>query len=305
MTDADVKLDPSAVQNAANDGDAEPTPQSPHPKEFYDGNWKYVDAPTVAQRKCAVTLVGLGFEKDDSETAAQKHDDPRLAAEHLVTQRLAPQDLPTNCSWVVEGKLMAGSLPSKEAAAQMVARLGIRVFFNFMEIEEWKTYESMGMNYEKAAQAATRDPLTFEKSYRMRDFRADEKTLTEATKAIKAHMDAGRRVFIHCSGGAGRTGAVTAVFLGLYCGLSMEGSLQRAADMYTERSKSVKRIPESKLQLRVVRKILQTPLEDDDARTLENLYKLPKNYNGSQIVDYTAFAAACRAYVSGDDPLNY
>lgn len=280
-------------------------PESPHPTKFHAPLYKYTKSATVSQRRCIKTLLGWGYDEKSAAAAAQVSDDPKAAADYLVEHRMGPQKLPKRCSWVVEGKLIAGGFPSAHVTSQLVARLGVRTFVNLMDEKETDSFKEIGMGYEPAVHAATRQKVIFDSSYGVKEFQADEKKLLEAAKMIKAELDDGKRVFVHCAAGDGRTGAVTAVFLGLFCGLTPDAAIKRAGDMYTERSGLVKRMPESKAQLIAVRAILESPPDLERCQTLEKLFELPKGYDGSQIIDYKKFARDCMAYMSADDPSSY
>mmetsp|Transcript_11172 Transcript_11172/g.17857 ORF Transcript_11172/g.17857 Transcript_11172/m.17857 type:complete len:312 (+) Transcript_11172:53-988(+) len=305
-----IKLDVKQAKIAQKKGKKEPEkeePGSPHPKEFYDGKWKYSNAPNVNQRMCVVTLTGLGYEKQHAVEASRKYEDSREAADYLTSAGCAPQDLPKGCSWVVEGRLIAGSLPSKEAAQQLASRLAVRVFINLMAEDEWKSYQQMDLDYETEAQNVTKVELTFDHSFAMNDFHADAKTLENAAKCIKRHLDSGRRVYVHCGSGIGRTGALTTTFLGQYCGLDTETSFQRAGEIYSERSATVKRIPETKEQLMAVKEVLFDPVKANDkhAQTIQKLFERPSDYNGEQIIDYAEFARNVKEYMDATDTENY
>jgi hypothetical protein len=68
---------------------------------------------------------------------------------------------------------------------------------------------------------------------------------------LQTALDAGRRVYVHCWGGVGRTGTVVGCYL-RRCGLSGEEALKRIADLRAGTPDGWRRSPETAAQMRMV-----------------------------------------------------
>jgi hypothetical protein len=68
---------------------------------------------------------------------------------------------------------------------------------------------------------------------------------------LQAALDAGRRVYVHCWGGIGRTGTVVGCYL-RQCGLSGEKALRQIADLRAGTPDGWRRSPETAAQTRMV-----------------------------------------------------
>jgi ADP-ribosyl-[dinitrogen reductase] hydrolase len=114
-----------------------------------------------------------------------------------------------NSYWVVAGSLLAGEHPSDEVTEQTVIRLqrlldaGIDSFVDLTQAGERPEYQGMMPADVKVVRVAIRDTSVPADIAEMR--------------AIQAHLHseiaAGRRVYVHCRAGIGRTGTVIGCYL--------------------------------------------------------------------------------------------
>ena len=125
--------------------------------------------------------------------------------------------------WVQPDKLLAGPYPGSRDPETQRGRLntllgvGITAFVDLTQTDEREAYAPLlpeGVQYQRFA---------------IRDFGVPSvQRLNTILDAIDAALDEGRKVYLHCWGGIGRTGTVVGCFLVRH-GMSGDGALQEIA----------------------------------------------------------------------------
>eukprot|EP00466_Bigelowiella_natans_P004042 jgi/Bigna1/71210/fgenesh1_pg.14_\ len=181
----------------------------------------------------------------------------------MAEKKEKEKEIPSSTSWVVEGKLLAGPVPNNGLSQVLARDVGVEVFMNLIKKDEWDYLCNIGFEYVQDARKATNKKIEMDTSFGMTDHTADSKTVAGAAKRLHQLIESGKTTYLHCLGGYGRTGTVTAVYLGKYCGMDLKAALARAEELYKLRSnRKRKRFPESEEQLAVVKEILaQTKTE--------------------------------------------
>jgi protein-tyrosine phosphatase len=145
-----------------------------------------------------------------------------------------------NSYWVVPGVFAAGEYPgsvSAEDAREKLAHLlrsGIDLFIDLTERNELKPYDSVLFQ-----QAAEGDPRAGYLRMPICDMSVPTAAeMSAILNAIDAAVEAGRKVYLHCWGGIGRTGTVVGCYLVRH-GLDGPAALERVAELFAVMPKAI------------------------------------------------------------------
>ena len=152
-----------------------------------------------------------------------------------------------NSYWVIKDRFLAGEYPSGNAAG--IARHKIKAFLDaginsFIDLtvpKEMFPYSGLlkgeGIEYQ-------RFPIVDE------NVPADPRQMAAILDAVDAALEAGRKVYVHCQGGVGRTGTVVACWLQRHGRTSAE-ALRELHGFWrtTERSRVMRRSPNRPVQV--------------------------------------------------------
>jgi hypothetical protein len=163
--------------------------------------------------------------------------------------------------WVEPGRLLAGEYPGSlsESKAKVKIRLlieaGIDSFVDLTETDELDPYATDLL--EEAATKAVR-PVPSHRRFAIHDVSVlpDDAGYDEIVEHIRNELDAGKRVYVHCWGGKGRTGTVIGCWLIDNDGLDYEGTVQRMRDLRlgTRKLAGYPSIPDTRSQHDVLRR---------------------------------------------------
>ncbi len=152
-----------------------------------------------------------------------------------------------NSYWVVKDRLLAGEYPGGNTGGEARHKLkafldaGITAFIDLTEPKEMFPYASlfkgMGVEYRRFPILDDHVPN-------------DPRQMAEILDAIDAAMAAERKVYVHCQGGAGRTGTVVACWLQRH-GRTPGEALRELRGFWrtTDRSRRMRRSPSRPVQV--------------------------------------------------------
>ena len=161
-----------------------------------------------------------------------------------------------NSYWIVPERLLAGEYPSRRSEETTLERLqrlldaGIDCFIDLTEPGELDAYEDLLPGpYSPNAVAYLRKPI--------RDHGLPESTeqMEEILDELDASLAEGRRIYLHCRAGIGRTNLVAGCWLARG-GLGGEAALARLNELWraSTRSQSWPTVPETEAQCDYVRR---------------------------------------------------
>lgn len=167
----------------------------------------------------------------------------------MITRKQPDRPLP-NSYWVVPGLILAGEYPGDPDETEARARLarlnaaGIDSFVDLTEDGELPPYRHMlpeGAEYLRSAIADTWIPN-------------NPSQMQQLLSDMQRALDAGRRIYVHCRAGIGRTGLVVGCFLAAQGGdgkaaLSLLNRLWRQS----ERAKTWPKVPQTAEQADYIR----------------------------------------------------
>jgi ADP-ribosylglycohydrolase len=178
--------------------------------------------------------------------------------------------------WVIPGRLLAGKYPGgktpKEAERRVAAMIeaGIDTFIDLTEADELPPYDI----YLPASAHYVRNPIPDHGVPR------HPEQMTEIQAEIDAALKRGRRVYVHCRAGIGRTGITVACHL-IEHGMSADAALIRLNELWqdNERSTTWPDVPETDEQRDYIlawsprSDPMQAPDVMDAARTLRERFQ--------------------------------
>ena len=178
--------------------------------------------------------------------------------------------------WVIPGKLLAGRYPGAKKLPELERRLGALLdagfdaFLDLTQAGELPPYEG----YLPAGVVYLRKPLTDHGVPR------DGAEMADILGELAGLLDAGRRVYLHCRAGIGRTGTVVACHL-IESGMPAEVALGRLNELWqtSDGSDTWPEVPETDEQRAFVRAYVpsvdptRAPEVLDAARTLRDRFQ--------------------------------
>lgn len=165
-----------------------------------------------------------------------------------------------NSYWVLPGRLLAGEYPGGITLEQTQVRLarlleaGVNSFIDLTQAGEAEPYE--------AALPVSIDYLR--KPIRDHGTPTIPAEMTEILACVQSSLREGRRVYLHCRAGIGRTGMVAGCLL-VEQGLSGEDALAELNRLWRQSARASQwpAVPETEEQIDYVRRWLATVPEDD------------------------------------------
>lgn len=167
---------------------------------------------------------------------------------------MARKPLP-NSYWVDPDRILAGEHPSAaghEATPKRIRRLldaGVDCFFDLTETGELASYGKFLMS-----PSAPRDVLYLHKPIRDHGVPESPERMQEILDALDGALADGRRIYLHCRAGIGRTNVVAGCWIASRGG-GGEAALERLNQLWrsSARSRSWSSVPETELQAEFVR----------------------------------------------------
>lgn len=166
-------------------------------------------------------------------------------------------EAPKGTSWVVEGRVLAGQYPTDEMMKGIVG-VGATIIVNMILEAELADLKLIGMDYVPFVREAEKKGHRIEivHKFGLPDHSVSEVKMVGAAKYITDIVkNSSKVVYLHCFGGAGRTGVVTALVLGMAFKLNCKEALELTQEIY-DRRRDHRKVPETPDQFKLVRKVI-------------------------------------------------
>jgi hypothetical protein len=173
-----------------------------------------------------------------------------------------PHDEVIHAWWVEPGRLLAGeypgslSEPKSRKKVRILIEAGIDSFVDLTEAGEMSHPYETELLVEEAEKAGR--PVPSHHRFGIRDVSIldDDAGYDEIVEHIRSELDAGKRVYVHCWGGKGRTGTVIGCWLIDNDGLDYRSTVQRMQEMRagTRKLADNPTIPDTQAQHDVLRR---------------------------------------------------
>jgi protein-tyrosine phosphatase len=157
--------------------------------------------------------------------------------------------------WVEPGRLLAGEYPASTSPSKTVEKVGLLVDAGIDSIVDLTTpadgLDSYRETMDAEAAKAGRNIRHF--AYPIPDNSViDQEGYDRILDCIRSEIESGRKVYLHCWGGKGRTTTVVGCML-IDGGLDYDATLPRIAELRAGTRKAKDPCPESASQHRVLR----------------------------------------------------
>jgi len=165
------------------------------------------------------------------------------------------------CYWVVPGKFMAGCYPGSEDLQEAerkprgLVEHGIRHVINLMEPSEFNRDMKPFVLYEGAMKSIANSmdlEVTFERIPIRDGWVPSRGQMIEILDCIDINIEKGKRVYVHCWGGRGRTGTVVGCYLVRHCLCAPHEVVNAICDLRKYTDDHDEPSPESKRQFEMV-----------------------------------------------------
>jgi ADP-ribosylglycohydrolase/protein-tyrosine phosphatase len=221
-------------------------------------------------------------------------------------QRQNPAPPIPNSYWVLPGRLLAGEYPGSTSRAEAMQRIekliaaGINSFLDLTEADELPAYHTL-------LAELTEQPLGYRRlSVTDHSIPESAQRMSDILDHLDAELNAGRRVYVHCRAGIGRTGTTIACHL-IRSGLANDAAMERLQVLWRQcaRSRSWPTVPETDEQIDFVRRwrdrtVKGTVQIDSRARYEGAIIGLAIGDALGTLVATSAFDAATLAMRAGD-----
>jgi ribA/ribD-fused uncharacterized protein len=189
--------------------------------------------------------------------------------------------LPGNTNWLIKNKLMVGGLPRDKKAFDQIKLSGITVFINLMRKTEYQSDKK-----KPKFDYRDKDHENIEYyNYQITDMKTlpDNEMIKIANNVVK-FLKENKKVYIHCLGGNGRTGALAGIVLHmLYPDMTYKQIIHELQDNHKTRKHAPNdSTPQTSTQYNQLHRII-TGKDDiffyhdtDGSYVLSNLYYRPK-----------------------------
>ncbi len=158
-----------------------------------------------------------------------------------------------NSYWVIPGSFLAGGYPASTEGIDIFSRLrlealaeaGFNSYFDLTRVGELPAYLPL---LEEEARRYNLE-ISYERFPTMDKSLMPPEQMRLLINAIDAALSAGRKVYLHCWGGVGRTGTAVGCWLASH-GFDGEAALQRLNELYqdSEQKEFYPRSPETDAQ---------------------------------------------------------
>lgn len=166
-----------------------------------------------------------------------------------------PHDEILHAWWVIPGRLLAGEYPSSKTPRRAAEKMRLLVEAGVNSIVDLTTDDDPLDPYDELLRAASERAGQGVRHFRhpIPDMSViDDAGYDRILARIRAEMDAGRTVYVHCWVGKGRTSTVIGCLLA-DDGLDYDATLARIAELRAGSCKASEPCPESAVQRHVLR----------------------------------------------------
>ncbi len=192
--------------------------------------------------------------------------------------------LPPTSNWLIKNKIIMGAYPDPDSKyAEQLVKLGVTTFISLQtkeELKKFRSYKEQAINKAK----------NINKKVEFINFPIEDRKITDDKETIKfvkfiideklSKLKEGDMIFIHCYGGKGRTGIITALILSWYYKMSYQEVIDMLEEKFQTRcnkgGKGKMSCPQTKEQFKQVERLAYKK-EYKDNKTKDTLVKETKS----------------------------